>query len=222
MSGLYPLVEAAVVAACLCLVLFAVAHVAGRRGTWPAMGRGAVGLGWFLVVWELARAGGFEGTRSSAPGPQIAMVIVALALGWALLLSRQEDRPAVADLVALQAVRAVGVVALVALAREALPAWLALPIGLGDPLVGLLALGTSRRLRRAAPEAPRAAARWNLFGMVLAAFVIAAPIASAHSTGYFFSLYPLVLIPTFLAPVSLALHLAIRRGLSARAHRPRG
>ena len=49
--GLYPLVEAAVVAACLGVILFAVANVATRRGTWPAMAWAAVGLGWFLIVW---------------------------------------------------------------------------------------------------------------------------------------------------------------------------
>lgn len=179
------------------------------------MGRGAVGLGWFLVVWELARAGGLEGTRGSAPGPEVGMVAVALAVGWALLRLRPEGRPAVADLVAIQAVRVVAVVALVALAGEALPAWLALPVGVGDSLVGLLAVGISRRLRSGAPGASRAAALWNLSGMALAAFVIAAPIASARSAGYFFSLYPLVLLPTFLAPVSLALHAAIQRHLAA-------
>ncbi len=186
------------------------------------MVRGAAGLGWFLVVWELARAGGFEGTRGSAPGLEIAMVALALAVGWALLPSRQEDRPAVADLVAIQAVRVVALVALVALAGEALPAWLALPIGLGDSLVGLLAVGTSRRLRRPAPGTARAAAAWNLSGMGLAAFVIAAPIASARSTGYFFSLYPLVLLPTFLAPFSLVLHFAIQRRLAAQSESPGG
>ncbi|MBI2535630.1 MAG: hypothetical protein HYW06_01370 [Gemmatimonadetes bacterium] len=219
MSSLYPLVEAAVVAACLGVILFAVANVAARRGIWPAMAWAAVGLGWFLVVWQLARAGAFEGTRGSARVVAITAAVVSLALGWALLASSRRARSGVADLVTIQASRVVAVVVLLALAGEALPAWLALPIGLGDSLVGLTALGVARRLRGAAAGAARAAQVWNVAGVVLAVFTIAAPIASARSTGYFLSLYPLVLFPTFLAPGALGLH-AVTLGALRRPSSP--
>lgn len=201
-------------AACLGIILFATANVAARRGIGPAMARAAVGLGWFLVVWELARAGAFEGTRGSGRVAEIGAIAVSLALSWALLASPRA-RPAAADLVALQAGRLVAVVVLLALAGEALPAWLALPIGLGDSVVGLTALGVARQLRGAAPGAPRATRAWTAAGVVLAVFTVAAPIASARSSGYFLSLYPLVLFPTFLAPCALALH-----ALALKALRP--
>jgi hypothetical protein len=212
MSGVYPAVEAAVIAACLVVILFASASIAKDRGLWPAMARGGVGLGWFLVVWELARAGAFEGTRGSARGTEIAAVIVSLAVAWAVLAARR-PRPPAADLVAVQAGRAAAVVVLVALAGEALPAWLALPIGLGDSLVALAALSVARGARTATPGTTGQVPVWNLAGALLAAFTIVAPIASARSAGYFFSLYPLVLFPTFLAPCALVLHVLTRTAL---------
>jgi hypothetical protein len=213
MSSLYPVVEAAVIGACLTIVLYALGTMAGRLGLWPAMARAGVGLGWFLAVWGLARVGAFDGTRGSGRAVEIAVILVSLALGWALLASAQRAGPSVADLVAIQASRMVAVVVLLALAGEALPAWLALPIGLGDALVGLTALGVARQLRRAAPGAARVTRAWSAAGVALAVFAMAAPIASAHSSGYFFSLYPLVLFPTFLAPCALALHAVTLKAL---------
>lgn len=205
MSSVYPVVEAVVVAACLLVIMFASASVARDQGLWRAMARAGIGLAWFLVLWELARAGALEGTRETAPGIQIVVVIVSMAVGWALLAAKRE-RPNAADLVAVQAGRVAAVVVLIALAAEALPAWLALPIGLGDAVVGLAALGVARRLRTATTSATGQAPFWNLTGALVAMFTIVAPIASARSAGYFFSLYPLVLFPTFLAPCALVLH----------------
>ena len=222
MSSLYPLVEAAVVAACLGVILFAVANVATRRGTWPAMAWAAVGLGWFLIVWELARAGVFEGTRGSGRLGEMAVMLVPLAAGLRLPGLGQSASPSPADLVTVQVIRVVAVVVLLAWASEALPAWLALPIGGGDILVGLAGPSVGRLLR--AGQSRVAVARlWNAIGAALALFTMAAPVTSAPSTGYFFSLYPLVLLPTFLAPVWLVLHLAIQRGLAVAApEAPRG
>jgi hypothetical protein len=223
MSGVYPMVEAAVLAACLGIILFAAVNAALRRGIWPAMAGAAVGVGWFLVVWELARAGAFEGTRGSGLVVEIGVAAVSLALGWAFVASPPRVRPGVSDLVAIQATRLVAVVVLLAFAGEALPAWLALPIGLGDVLVGLTAYHVARGLRVTTQRDARAARAWNVAGTALAVFTIAAPIASARSSGYFFSLYPLVLLPTLLAPVWLVLHVAIQRGVAgANRESPRG
>src|SRR3972149_3509804 len=85
MSGLYPVVEVAVVAASLAVLLFALAGLAPRRGLWPSMAWTAVGLGWFLVLWELARAGAFDGTRGSGRAAGIMACLGTLAVAWALL-----------------------------------------------------------------------------------------------------------------------------------------
>ena len=214
MSGLYPVVEVAVVAASLAVLLFALAVLAPRRGLWPSMAWTAVGLGWFLVLWELARAGAFDGTRGSGRAAGIMACLGTLAVAWALLSAARRPGPTVGDLIAIQANRVVAVVVLLALAGEALPAWLAVPIGVGESLVGVLALGVAR-LVPSNPGGGRAVAAWNAAGVALAVFTIAAPIASARSAGYFFSLYPLVLFPTFLAPCALALH-----ALTLKALRP--
>lgn len=210
MGSLYPYVEAAVMAACLAVILFPVAVVARQRGIWPAMRWAAVGVGWFLLVWELARSGAFEGTRGSGRLAEVVVILVLLVLGSSLLLRQRFTIVAPADLVALQTCRVVAVVVLVAYWGEALPAWLALPIGVGDLGVGITAPWVARRARVGA--AGLAAARvWNVIGAVIACYTMAAPVISARASGYFFSLYPLVLFPTFLAPSWLLMHLAGHR-----------
>lgn len=213
MSGVYPLVEAAIVAACLGLMLFAVAGMAATRGLWRAMAWAGPGAAWFLLVWELARSGAFEGTRGSGRLAEGTVILVSLVVGSAVLWARRKGGPSAADAAGIQAIRIVGVVVLVALAGEALPAWLALPIGVGDPLVGLTAPSVMRQVR-AGPRGHAVARVWNAIGAALAVYTMAAPVAVAHSTGYFFSLYPLVLFPTFLAPSALLLHLASLKGLA--------
>lgn len=212
MSNLYPYVEALVIAACLAIVVFATAVIARSRGIGQALAWAAAGLAWFLLVWELARAGLFEGTRAGARGALLLVVAVPLAAGLAGLGSRGGATltrlASPAELVVVQVYRLVGVVVLVALAGDALPAWLGLPIGLGDSLVGLTALSVSRQLKAPGPAALAQARAWNLAGAAVALFTIIGTLAAARSTGYFFSLYPLVLLPTFIAPLSLLLHAA--------------
>lgn len=210
MSGLYPYVEAAVMAACFAVILFPVAALARQRGIGPAMGWAAVGVGWFLLVWELARSGAFEGTRASGRVAEAVAILAPLLAGSLLLLRGRFTLVAPPDLVAFQACRVVAVVVLVAYAGEALPAWLALPIGVGDLGVGITAPWVTRWARSGA-SGLAAVRLWNVIGAAIACFTMAAPLASAHATGYFFSLYPLVLLPTFLAPAWLLLHLAGHR-----------
>jgi hypothetical protein len=109
--------------------------------------------------------------------------------------------------VTVQAIRIVAVVVLLAFAGEALPAWLALPIGIGDTVLGLTAPWVAGRVRAGA-SGLGALRLWNVIGATIAVFTMVAPVSVAHSTGYFFSLYPLVLFPTFLAPSALLGHLA--------------
>jgi hypothetical protein len=209
-SSLYPYVEAAVMAACLAVILFLVAVTARQRGIWAAMRWAAVGAGWFLLVWELARSGAFEGTRGSGRLAEAVVMLVPLVVGSFLLLTAPSVMMAVADLADLQACRVVAVVVLVAYAGEALPAWLALPIGVGETALGVTAPWVARRAR--AGTSGLAVLRvWNVTGAVIALYTMVAPVVSAHATGYFFSLYPLVLFPTFLAPSWLLFHLAGHR-----------
>lgn len=210
MGSLYPYVEAAVMAACLGMILFPVAAVARQRGVGSAMRWAGVGVVWFLLVWELARSGWFEGTRVSGRVAEVVVILVPLVTGSVLLLRRPLSIVAPADLVALQTGRVVAIVVLVAYAGEALPAWLALPIGLGDLALGLTAPWVARRAR-SVTSGPAAVRWWNAAGATIALFTMVAPVAAAHSTGYFFSLYPLVLLPTFVAPGAVLGHLAVRR-----------
>lgn len=210
MGGLYPYLEAAVMAACLAVILFWVAVLARQRGMGPAMRWAALGVGWFLLVWELARSGAFEGTRASGRLAEVVAILVPLVAGSFLLLRGRLKMVTPADLVALQACRVVAVVVLVAYAGEALPAWLALPIGVGDTVLGVTAPWVARRARAGTAGLP-ALRLWNVIGAVIACYTMAAPVAAARASGYFFSLYPLVLFPTLLAPSWLLMHLAGHR-----------
>jgi hypothetical protein len=204
---MYPYVEAAVMAACLGLILFPVAALGRQRGIGPAMLWAAAGVGWFLLVWELARSGAFEGTRVSGRLVEMAVILVPLAVGFYLLRPGAPVPIPPTDLVTVQAIRIVAVVVLLAFAGEALPAWLALPIGIGDTVLGLTAPWVAGRVRAGA-SGLGALRLWNVIGATIAVFTMVAPVSVAHSTGYFFSLYPLVLFPTFLAPSALLGHLA--------------
>jgi hypothetical protein len=206
-GSLYPYVEAAVMAACLGLILFPVAALGRQRGIGPAMLWAAAGVGWFLLVWELARSGAFEGTRVSGRLVEMAVILVPLAVGFYLLRPGAPVPIPPTDLVTVQAIRIVAVVVLLAFAGEALPAWLALPIGIGDTVLGLTAPWVAGRVRAGA-SGLGALRLWNVIGATIAVFTMVAPVSVAHSTGYFFSLYPLVLFPTFLAPSALLGHLA--------------
>jgi hypothetical protein len=118
-----------------------------------------------------------------------------------------------------------GVIFLILYAAGKLPGLFALPAGLGDVLVGVLAPVVAIAYRRGPRENADLVFGWNLFG--LADFVVAVTAGFLTSPSPFqlfafdlpnelVSRFPLVLIPVFVVPVSALLHLAsltkLRRG----------
>ncbi|GBD32761.1 MAG: hypothetical protein KatS3mg081_2731 [Gemmatimonadales bacterium] len=196
--------EMLLLAACLFVLVTISAAVARGTGKIRA-GIGASGLFaiWFLLVWELSRMGLFEGARGDARTALTLAVVVPLAgallaghlIGARWLGSLAPGRnPGAAHLYRLSSV-----VALAAWISEALPAWVAVPVGLGEPLVAILGAALGWR-------GSRLPAWWHGCGIAVAAFTILAVTASGSRSAYFFTLYPLVLIPAFLAPISIMLH----------------
>jgi hypothetical protein len=180
----------------------------------------AVGLvlaAWFAVASAIAQLGG---TSVSAFGLRIVVPLVIGALALAFfeplrsLLSERES------LIAIQTYRVIGGVFLVLLALNMLPAVFAIPAGTGDVLIGLTALGAARSVRGG--QVGRAVA-WNLLGLLdlvvaLAIGLAAAPgplrlIAVTPSTAAI-GVLPLVLIPTFVVPLSILLHVVSLRSLA--------
>jgi hypothetical protein len=114
-------------------------------------------------------------------------------------------------IVSIQAYRIEGLIFLLLYANGSLPAAFALPAGIGDMAVGLMAplagaSGSSTRLRA-----------WNLAGITDLVVAVTTGFLTSSSPVQLLALdrpnelisaFPLVLIPVFLVPLSVLLHLA--------------
>ena len=120
-------------------------------------------------------------------------------------------------LVGVQFYRALGVVFLILYADGQLPGLFALPAGIGDVAVGLsapfVALAYARNPRAAAGRVRS----WNLLGIldlvvaVTMGFLTAPSLISpieVHPTSELITMLPMVIIPVYLVPLSIVLHIA--------------
>jgi hypothetical protein len=211
-----------------CGAMLAVAIVGllilGRRSGHPGAARvtAAVLAAWFGLILGLARSGAFSASEAG-PNPLLPITLVgsiALAIPLALRASFPTRIPQTA-LVGIQVFRLGGFVFLPLWGQGLLPAEFAWPAGVGDTLVGLFALPVAWLHRRGHAHARSAIVAWNLFG--IADHALAAVLGATTAPGPFQQLafdapnrlmgqYPLVLIPTFIIPLSFALHaLSLRR-----------
>lgn len=177
---------------------------------------------WFLLIWELARLGVFEGGRRDARQSQTLAVILPLVAAFlAAGVARSaglQSLIAGRNLGAVHLYRVSSIAALGAWISEALPLWIAVPIGLGDPAVALLGVLFGRR--QSGPGV-----WWHAAGISVATFSILATTSAGARSAFFLTVYPLVLIPMFLAPVAILLHawgLALSREARDAASAPRG
>lgn len=215
------------------LAVVVVLRSARERAASGARVPGTVGVmlfAWLGTTTALAAAGVYRPTSDTAiPTLPIA---VAIALGGAWIaattipsLRALIDQPATQpSLVALQSWRVVGVVFLVLLSQGQLPALFALPAGLGDIAAGLAAPFVARRLHK--PGGRSAAVIWNVFGLLdlivalgLGATTNVGPVQIFHTnpSAVVLTEFPMALVPTFLVPLSMLLHiLSLRYLLHAR------
>ena len=153
---------------------------------------------------------------SALPFAVLIPVVVGL---WVLFRSKTiaaiVDATPTSWLVGIQTYRVIGAVFLVLWSRGMLPAEFALPAGLGDIAVGLLAIAVAAMLGAGRPGAPSAAIGWNLLGMLDLAVALSTGFLTSPGPLHLLALdrpnllasaYPLVMIPTFLVPLSLILH----------------
>jgi hypothetical protein len=189
-----------------------------RAGTWLAVVVPL--LAWYLVVWQFARSGGFQ-PRPADGSTSLPLLPIAIFLPVLIalpLLTRSNRLAAVLDavspawLIGFQAYRVLGYVFLVRWAAGELPGAFALPAGIGDVLVGALALPVAFYLQTGAIGARPAAYAWNLLGIL--DLLVAVTMGALTSTGRLpvdvpntaTSSLPLVMIPAFAVPLSLILH----------------
>ena len=174
---------------------------------------------WLALIWISAAAGVFEVGRSQIPLVPLA-VILPLVIGLAFLMRSGRiatalDAAPPGWLVGIQVYRVLGANFLALWAYGAIPGVFALPAGIGDVLVGLLALPAAFYLASGAARGRAVAVAWNFLGV--ADLVTAVTLGVLSSPGPLQQLaldhpnlptssYPTVMTPAFAVPLSLILH----------------
>jgi hypothetical protein len=178
-----------------------------------------------LSIWLLAAlAAGLAGTfsRGGPPVPLAVFAGVPVLAFLAALAASAAFRRAVRSLdlrvlTAVQTTRLVGGVFVVLWALGKLPAGFALPAGVGDLLVGATAPLVARFIVPRLPAARRLYVAWTAFGIAdLVVAVSSGVLHSASPVGIFagalttamMGALPLSIIPTFLVPLAVILHVA--------------
>lgn len=186
-------------------------------------------IGWFLLAAGLALADAFLGAANRIPTIQYGILVPVLIGGLLIWRSARLARiiEAVPQhwLVGVQFYRAFGLMFLILYAAGKLPGLFAWPAGLGDVLVGVLAPVVAIAYARAPRGTADLVTWWNLFGLADLVVAVAAGFFTSPSPfqllafdrpNELISAFPLVLVPAFLVPVSVLLHLAslakLRRG----------
>jgi hypothetical protein len=190
---------------------------------------------WFFVAIGLGLSGVLGGQDRLPIGLAAAITLPLLAFavdGWlgAPLFQTGLDL-SLPTLIAVQTYRIVGVFFVVSWAQGALPAGFALPAGLGDVAIGLLAPFVAAAVSRRATGHRFWATAWNVAGLVdlVTALFLGVThtdsplgIFATHPTTDVMTRYPFSLIPTFLVPIALILHvLALRMLAEASSGRER-
>ena len=176
-------------------------------------------IGWFAVALVTAILGAYHATSLKTPTIQYALLIP-IVLGpilfrrWGALRRLIEIAPN-EWLVGVQLYRVLGGIFLVLYATGYIPGFFALPAGIGDVIVGLVAPFVATAYARRANHA--IARWWNFAGLTDLVVAITTGFLSSPSRlqlvafdrpNVLITMFPLVMIPAFLVPLSVLLHFA--------------
>ena len=223
--------------ATVCVLLLRGALAAGFRrrvGTTVAVVAGTAWASWVLVSVALADAGVYRFAPAKAqpwlPAAMTVSIAAVLLASRVPAVSRILGQPdALWRLTVPQIFRVEGVTFLIVMALGKLPAVFAVPAGLGDIAIGLEAIYVARSIRRG-PPVGRRAVWFNILGLLDLAVATVIGVTAAPGVAHVLSLspstaqiglLPLVLIPTTVVPLAVALHvlslrkLAVTRTLAA-------
>lgn len=198
------------------------------RAAWPQQERAkafwslsAILAAWFIFAATTSLAGWWGGPGHKVPTIQFGLlvpIVVGVLLFWTWPLLRRTVAAVPNEwLVGIQFYRAMGVIFLILYAAGRLPGLFALPAGIGDVAVGLLAPATAAAYARLAPGAARRVRFWNALG--IADLVIAVTtgfltspsplqLAAFDRPNTLMGVFPLALIPVYLVPLFILLHFA--------------
>ena len=179
---------------------------------------------WFLASLVLSLQGFFQNGPSRLPLPiglSVGIPIVVFTTLYALSASMRAfaDSLDLRAIVAFNIFRVVGLDFVIAYAQGRLPAGFAIPAGFGDILTGILAIPLIMAMSRT--QSPAGARKWfvawNLLGLTDLIVAVASGILHSGSklgfltgsgpTTLLMSQFPRALIPTFLVPIYILLHL---------------
>ena len=177
-------------------------------------------LGWLGAAITLSAMGIYHVASGDRPTIQYG-ILLPILIG-ALMIWRWEAAKRVLDLVpqqwlvSVQLFRALGAIFLILSATGTLPRLFALPAGLGDIVVGLLAPVVGLAYARAPHKAAGLVAAWNVLGLLdlidaLGLGFLTAPSRYAlevQPNSDLMTVLPLVLIPVYLVPLFFVFHLA--------------
>ena len=184
-------------------------------------------VGWFLLAVVSSVARWYQPASGSAPTIQYGLFIPIIA-GVVLfrtvpLLRRTLSVIPNSWLVGVQLYRALGVIFLLLYAGRHLPGLFALPAGIGDVSVGILAPFVAGRVTRSSEDSERGGRLWNYLGiadLVIAVTLgfLTAPsplqMAAFDRPSGLIGMFPLSLIPVFAVPLSILFHFASLQSLS--------
>jgi hypothetical protein len=178
-------------------------------------------VGWLVAAIALGAMGVYDVNASGIPTIQYGIVLPILI--GVLMIWRSETAKRLIDavpqewLVGVQLYRALGVIFLILYATGKLPSLFAWPAGIGDIAIGLLAPVVGLAYARAPRKAAGLVAAWNVFGILDLMIAVGTGFMTAPSllqpfevqpTSELMTVLPMVLIPTYLVPLSIVLHLA--------------
>ena len=180
----------------------------------------AVLAGWFVLAVGLALAGVYNSSTSRIPTIQFG-IAVPILFGCLMIwrwpaASRLINAVPRRWVIAIQFYRVEGVTFLVLFSVHLLPGMFALPAGVGDVTVGLLAAAIAIGATGGRQLNPKTVLRWNLLGIADLIVAVSAGFLTSPSAFQMFafdrpneliSAFPLVLIPTFLVPLAILLHI---------------
>jgi hypothetical protein len=209
------------------LALMAIVKTAALKAGWPNSGQSravswttVVLVGWFTLALVLGTAGVYQAQRGRIPTIGFGLflpIIAGVLVAWLVPSVRRLLEHAPQHwLVGVQFYRVLGGLFLVLLALGELPREFALPAGIGDVLVGLAAPLVAMAYARRPDRAGWLVAVWNALGLLDLTVAVTTGVLTAQSPlqllafdrpNVLVGLFPLVLVPTYLVPISILLHL---------------
>jgi hypothetical protein len=204
------------------IVVAFLAHALARTSSGRLTAAGVLAA-WFALVLAIGAGGALDPARGlgvPALGLTVALPVAAL-LGAVLAFPSARDtmlHTPLAALVALNAIRVLGVLFVILYANGTLPAPFAPSAGWGDIFVGVTALPLAWAMLKFGPRARPLAFLWNAIGLADLVNAVALGALSAPSPFQVFvgpptsapmTTLPWLIIPGFLVPSLMFLHLVI-------------